>query len=463
MWTFYDRPYRLCDGLSRRDWLRLGTLGLVSAAATRTATAQAPTDPTFGRARSCIVLFLTGGPPQHDTWDPKPQAPVEIRGALKPISTSVPGIAVGELMPLLAQRIQHLCIVRSMSSADNAHSSSGYWMLTGAPHVPMNMENARVGPPNDAPSLGALVEHFRAGTGRLLPTSITLPEHIWNTGGISWPGQDGGWLGRHADPWLLTCDPSATDFQLPGASLPSGVSAQRFLERRTLLAEVERRIALAETAGPERWDQLSRQTFELMSAPEARAAFRIQDEPEAVRDRYGRHRFGQSVLLARRLVEAQVPFIQVNWTRAKDDHDENPLWDTHTKNEERLRTALMPPMDQTISALLDDLLARGLLEQTLVAVVAEFGRSPKINPLAGRDHWGYVWSIALAGGGVRGGQVFGSSDRDGGQPATDRVQPWDLSATLLHLLGHDPRTELHDSLGRPLPASRGRVLSEILA
>lgn len=467
MLTIHDRGSRLCDGLTRRQWLRAGSLGLfgltmpVLLQGRSAAAAPAGAGQAFGRAKSCILLGLLGGPPQHETWDPKPDAPAEIRGPFKPITSSVPGLMVGELMPKTARLAHHCAVLRAVATGDSAHSSSGYYMLTGQPHQPTNVENARPGAPNDWPSLGAVVKHLRRGSGSL-PAAITLPEHIWNTGNIPWPGQDAGWLGRTADPWLLTCEPAQADPQVPALALPAEVPPLRFDDRQSLLRQVNHHLDLVDrSAQGSRHDDQYRQAFDLLRSPKARRAFDLNQEPPAVRDRYGRHRFGQSVLLGRRLVEAGVPLVQVNWTRIKDVPNDGS-WDTHAKNAACLKCPLMPMMDEAYSALLEDLTDRGLLDETLVVWMGEFGRTPKINAAAGRDHWGYVFSLALAGGGVCGGQVYGSSDRIGGQPKEGRVQPPDLTATIFHCLGLRPDTEIHDALGRPVPISRGEVIRQIL-
>jgi hypothetical protein len=467
MLNIHDTGARLCDGVTRREWLRAGSLGVFGLSlpallgSRQAVAAPARTGQAFSRAKSCIVLFLMGGPPQHETWDPKPDAPVGIRGDLKPIQSSVPGLCVGELMPRTARLAQHCCVLRAMSTNDNAHSSSGYWMLTGYPHQPTNVENATPGAPNDWPCLGAVVRRLRPGGG-MLPASVTVPEHIWNTGGITWPGQNAGFLGRTADPWLMMCDPSAPDFQVPELGLSAEVPPLRLQERRSLLEQVNTHLDHVDRShNMARYDNQTRQAFDLLRSPRARKAFNLQLEPEAVRERYGMSRFGQSVLLARRLVEAGVSLVQVNWTRTKEDKDTNPVWDTHSDNSKRLRTALMPPMDQAYSALLTDLADRGLLDETLVVWMGEFGRSPKINAAGGRDHWGHVFSAALAGGGVRGGQVHGASDRIGGHPREGRVQPQDLTATIYHCLGFPADTELRDTQGRPLVISRGEVLRSV--
>jgi hypothetical protein len=467
MLSIYGDGPRLCDGLTRREWLRLGGLGAfgLSLPALLQARAQAarPAEhaSAFGRARACIVLFHLGGPPQHETWDPKPDAPAEVRGPFKPIATNVPGIRVCELMPRVATHLDKLCVLRAVATGDNAHSSSGYWMLTGVPHRPTNSENSKPGPPNDWPCLAAVVQRLRHGRNGL-PAAVTLPEHIWNTGMISWPGQDGGFLGRSADPWLIHCDPSQPGFRIGGLALPAEVPPARLGGRLSLLRQVDGRLAALEHGGAVGgFTGRARQAFDLLRAGKARA-FKLDEEPAALRQRYGMNRWGQSVLLARRLVEAGVSLVQVNWTRMPGDTADSPAWDTHAGNAARLQKALMPPMDLAFSALLDDLAVRGLLESTLVVWLGEFGRTPRINPRGGRDHWGHVFSAALAGGGVRGGQVIGSSDRSGAHPRDGLVRPQDLTATVFHCLGHPPHTEVHDTLGRPLAISRGTLIRQAL-
>ncbi|HWG43846.1 MAG TPA: DUF1501 domain-containing protein, partial [Gemmataceae bacterium] len=466
MFNLYNRGTQLCDGLTRREWLRVGGLGAFGLSLPALLGARSEAAPaagsSFGKAKACILLFHLGGPPQHETWDPKDAAPVEIRGDLKSIASNVPGIRVGELMPRTARMLDRICVLRAMSTSDNAHSSSGYWMLTGTPHQPMNSENAKPGAPNDWPSTAAVVNRLRRGKGGL-PAAITLPDHIWNTGMISWPGQDGGFLGRTADPWLIHCDPSTPGFQIPGLSLASDVSASRLNGRLSLLEQVNHRLdAAANSDAITRFDHRSQQAFDLLRAGKARRAFDLHREPAALRDRYGRNRWGQSVLLARRLVESGVSLVQVNWTRMPGDTNDSPAWDTHAGNAKRLKNNLMPPMDLAYSALLEDLESRGLLQETLIVWMGEFGRSPKINGGGGRDHWGRVFSVALAGGGVRGGQVLGSSDKTGGLPSEGRVQPQDLTATVFHCLGYPAHTEIHDTLGRPLAISRGEVISQVI-
>ncbi len=455
----------LCDGLSRRDWLRIGGLGALGLGlpdllgARRSLAASAPT--AFGKAKSCIVLFMLGGPPQHETWDPKPDAPSEIRGDLRPIRTNVPGVWIGELMPRTAQLIDRIAVLRACRTADSAHSTSGYSMTTGVSHLPVGVEFARLGAPNDWPSIGAVVKHLRPPIGPL-PASITLPDVLANDGNKTWPGQDAGFLGRTADPWVVGGDPAARAFQVPDLTLSPQTPEVRFDRRRRLLEDLDGAFARLDQRGAtDRFSAWQQQAFDLLRSPSARRAFDLGLEPEAVRDRYGRNTFGQSLLLARRLVEAGVALVQVSWPRIPGALN-NGHWDTHTKNSEALRNVLMPRMDQGYSALLEDLSSRGLLGETLVVWMGEFGRTPKINAAGGRDHWGNVFSLALAGGGVRGGVVHGESDRLGAEPVTGLVTPADFTATVFHCLGLSPGSEILDPSGRPHPISRGNVIREIL-
>jgi hypothetical protein len=445
---------------SRREALRvggLGALGLSMPALARGRSGSA----TGGKAKNCIVVFLMGGPPQHSTWDPKPDAPAEVRGEFGPIDTNVSGVRVASLLPNLAKQADKLCLLRAVSTDDNAHSSSGYAMLTGVAHSPKNAENVNPGPPNDYPTLGALVRYLRGSSGGL-PASVRLPMHIFNTDQSVWPGQDAGFLGRASDPWLFRCEPASPAFRIPEFTLTADVPPARLADRRDLLRTLDQTLASGPDSLAARYDPQVAQAFDLLSSPRARAAFDLTREAPVVRDRYGRHHFGQSCLLARRLVEAGVSLVQVNWFRGPDEPTDAPCWDTHVKEAERLKTVLAPTADLAVSALIADLAERGALDETLVVVTSEFGRTPRFNPRAGRDHWGHVFSIALAGGGVRGGQVYGSSDRQGAYPREKKVTPADLTATVLHCLGLDPAAEVRDTQGRPLAASRGEVLRGIL-
>lgn len=461
---------QLCDGLSRREMLRVGGFGVGAAGLSLASLVEAQANtsspaseiPGRGSAKSCIVLFLMGGPPQHSTWDPKPQAPLEVRGEFAPISTSVPGMQISELFSKTGQVAEHIALLRAMSSGDNAHSSSGYYMMTGQPHAPMNFENANPGFPNDYPNMGAIVRKLGAGNGAL-PSTIRLPHRIFNTDGSVWPGQDAGFLGRAAEPWLMNCAPGDANFRIQEFSLNADVSDQRILDRRSLLQLVNRQFDQHLATGiPQTYGRYAQQALDLLASNASRQAFDLTREKESVRDNYGRSQFGQSVLLSRRLIEAGVKLVQVNWFRGPDEPADTPCWDSHTREATRLRTNLAPAADQAIAALIHDLKQRGRLDETLIVIMAEFGRSPRINGAAGRDHWGHVYSVALAGGGIRGGVVHGASDNLGAYPHEGKVQPEDLTATIFHCLGFDPATEIYDTQQRPIPISRGSIIHPIL-
>ncbi len=456
---------RLCDGLRRRDILRIGSLGAIGAGIGLPALLSGRatgSDAGVGRAKSCIVVFLNGGPAQHSTWDPKPDATAAVRGAFGAIPTKVPGLLLGELMPCLAGVADKLCLMRAVSTEDTGHSSSGYYMLTGRPHAPKNVETANPGAPNDGPVLGAVVGRLAPPRGGL-PTSVTLPQRIFNTGGVVWLGQDAGFLGRAADPWLLNADVADSGYRIGEISLPDGLDVERVEGRRALAERIGHGLDFLDrertTAA---LDARTAQAFDLLRSSSARRAFRLEDESETTRDRYGRTPIGQGCLMARRLVEAGVRLVQVNWYRGPDEPPTFPCWDTHSDETNRLKDVLVPPTDRALAGLIGDLDERGLLGETLVVCMAEFGRTPRLDPGGGRSHWGAVFSVMMAGGGVRGGHVHGSSDRNAAYPKEGRVRPEDLHATVLHLLGIDPSSELIDNLGRPHPASRGEILRAIL-
>jgi hypothetical protein len=455
---------------TRRECLRVGGIGIggltmpALAMPPRVIGGQTATSAgtALGKAKSVIVIFLGGGPPQHETWDPKPEAPEEIRGGFGSIATKTPGLSVGELMPLTATLTHKIAVLRAMVTNDNAHSSSGYQMMTGVPHIPLNAESAVSKLPNLAPHWGAVAKFVKQQDHRALPTAVTLPNRIANMGVIPWPGQIAGVLGAKYDPWLLTCDPSQPQFKIPDLTLPAEVSELRFQRRLALLNQVNRNTdRIAESSAVSSLNRQTQQALGLLSGSKSRQVFDLSQETDATRDRYGRTRWAQSVLLARRLVEAGVSLVQVNWCKV-DNEPNGGSWDTHDKHNDLLGRYLMPWMDKAYSALLTDLSERGLLDETLVLWVGEFGHTPKFNARAGRDHWGHCFSIALAGGGVQGGRVYGKSDSQAAYPISGAVQPRDLLATVFHCLGYAPETELHDTAGRPLPISRGRVIKEIL-
>ena len=464
MFSILDNQQSLCDGITRRQALRGGSIGLgglslprlLQAAESRGSDASHPV-----RAKSVILFWLTGGVPQHDTWDPKPEGPSPARSEFGTIASRTPGLNVGALMPRTAQLTDRIAVIRSMHTGDNSHSSSGYQMLTGIPHIPLSRENALPGSPNDWPSVGALLRTQRQDRDGL-PAAITLPHHIANVGEKLWPGQDGGFLGRKFDPWLLTCDPSTPNFQIPDLSLPKDVSQLRLDRRLSLLRQVNGELDhLERHAATGKFDLRTQQAISLLTGRRARNAFDLSQETPAMRERYGESKFARSVLLARRLIEAGTSLVQVNWQQieGKENHGS---WDTHIKHHESLKGWLMPIMDRSYSALIEDLEERGLLDETLIAWVGEFGHTPKINARAGRDHWGSAFSIALAGGGIKGGIVHGATDAQAGQVVSDRVQPSDYVATVLHCMGIRPETIIYDTQSRPLPLSRGKILDRLV-
>ena len=456
--------------LSRREWLRIGGTSLAGLslaqpirADSTVATGSSIESPsTFGRAKSVIVIFLNGGPPQHESFDPKPNAPAEIRGGFGTIASRTPGLLVGELLPQMAMLTDQIAVLRAMVTNDNAHSSSGYQMMTGVPHVPLNVESALSKAPNLAPHWGAVTKYLMQGHRTTFPPSLTLPCRIANTGDFVWPGQIGGILGPQYDPWLLTCDPSSPKFNVPDLTLPPELPPLRFEQRLSLLEQLNSHLdRLRDTTAVSGFQRQTQQALELLGGAQARKAFDVSLESDATRDRYGRTRWGQSVLLSRRLIEAGVKFVQVNWATVEGEPNGGG-WDTHNNHNDMLKRYLMPWMDRACSSLLTDLKERGLLEETLVVWVGEFGHTPRFNGTAGRDHWGHCFSVALAGGGIRGGVVHGKSDEQAAFPVSGRVEPCDLHATIFHLLGHTPDTQLQDTEGRPHPISRGRVINEIL-
>lgn len=467
MLRLLQQPLRLCDGIRRREFLRAGGLGALGLSMPlldqHRSQAASAVNAVAGKAKSCIVLFLMGGPSQHSTFDPKPLAPAAVRGEFGPTQTVVPGMDLCELWPRTARLTDKLAILRAMSTGDNAHSSSGYYMLTGQPHAPLNAENVNPGFPNDFPNLGATVRSLTASQSQL-PAAIRLPHRIFNSDNSVWPGQDAGFLGRTAEPWLLNCQPANPGLPIDEFSLSADVPDQRLQERRRLLDDINGRLGQTSLRpNIESYGQLTEKAFDVLSSSAARQAFELTRESETVRDRYGRTQFGQSVLMSRRLVEAGVSLVQVNWFRGPDEPMNAPCWDSHAMEAQRLKNVLCPSADQALSALLEDLESSGRLEETLVVVMAEFGRTPKFNASGGRDHWGHVFSVALAGGGIRGGTVHGASDAVGAYPLEGRVAPQDLTATIFHCLGLDPDATITDTLGRPHPISRGEIIRPILA
>ncbi|WP_010583939.1 DUF1501 domain-containing protein [Schlesneria paludicola] len=474
MLSFLDRQTRLCDGIPRREWLRVGGLGVLGLSLTDLLAprplqavphvndlTKGLSGTMFGRAKNVIFLWLQGGPPQHETFDPKPDAPREIRGPFSPIQTNIPGIQFSELLPRTAQRADKLAVIRSLSTDDNNHDVSGYWVLTGYPYGP---GSARQIKPTDWPYLGSVVKMLKPSERLPALSSVWLPDMMRLNDNVTPAGQTGGFLGSMWDPERFVGDPASDQYRVEGLSLPVDLPPPRMTSRAELLGQLNRRIHEIERQSNQgNWDKLSTFAMELVTSGKAKAAFDLSQEPQALRDRYGRNTWGQSCLLARRLVEAGVRLVHVNWLREPGDSAvDNPMWDTHALNAERLQDFLCPVFDVSFAALLDDLDSRGLLSETLVVAVGEFGRTPKINRVGGRDHWGPVFSCALAGAGISGGQVFGASDRNGAYPIADAIRPHDLTATIYHLLGIPHDSVFHDLTNRPHPLTKGEPLYRLL-
>lgn len=464
MYRIVGRRRYLCSGPTRRDFLSVGAVGALglSLSGLLRAAESPRTQSSFGRAKNCILLFLTGGPPQHDTWDPKPHAPSEVRGEFHPLATSVPGMQISEMFPLLAREAHRYCLVRSVTHRDSTHTSAGYTMLTGVDHATPNIaEAAQVRPSaKDHPHLGSLLALLKPSRAEL-PTFVSLPEIIKDAAVNEFPGQGGGFLGQRYDPFRVEANQERTQLVAPAISLPDGISLSRLNDRKSLLRQLDQKFAgaLAERQFGE-LDTFYAQALDMVRSPAAQAALDLEREPASLRERYGEHLFGKGCLLARRLIESGVRLATVYWHY--EGPDDSPVWDTHGNNFAHLRQRLMPPTDRAVSALLADLAQRELLDETLVICMGEFGRSPKINGQAGRDHWPGVQSIMLAGAGLPAGAVYGSSDNLGGEPAIQPVTPADLFATLLHLLGIKPDTPITDLNGRVLPATSGSPLKDLV-
>jgi hypothetical protein len=434
----------------RRQFLRggvLGGLGLNIAGLLRAASA-APAGGSSAPIRSCILIFYYGGPSHLDTWDVKPHAPMEVRGEFKPIATNVPGIWVSEHLRHSSRVVDRLAIIRSLHHPMTNHNSAAFTALSGRAPAKGDLEllaNDR----NDPPCLGSILSHEFPERGGL-PTFVALPHVMHNV--VKLPGQVGGFLGSAHDPFQVTSDPNAPNFRLDELELPDGVSIDRLGRRESLLRGAE--------SSSNDVDASREKAGRLLHSEAVRRAFRLDREDPKLRDRYGRTKHGQSLLLARRLVESDVRFVTVY------DHEVNgnlANWDSHADNFGRLKNDLLPPSDRAFAALIDDLTSRGLLDSTLVIALGEFGRTPKINATRGRDHWPYCYSAVLAGGGVRGGTVHGASDKLGAYPDRDGVSPGDLAATLLWRFGLEPTTEVPDLSGRPYRLAEGQPLQAMFA
>jgi hypothetical protein len=438
-----ERPVRFCDGLTRRDFLHAGSLAFLGLSLPQFLALKAAGAVDSTRERSCILLFLVGGPSQLDTFDPKPDAPSEVRGPYKAIPTNAGGIQVSEIFPRTARHADKFAIIRSVHhTAAGVHDTGHQMMQTGRLFL-NGLEQPHVGS----------VYGFLKGPKNNLPPHVLMPVPIGNTGGNMPHGQNAGFLGKAHDPFVLNADPSAPDFRVPDLLPPSHIGAVRLERRKKLRDAVDGAVEhLERNASARLLDQNFAQAFTLMSSPAAREAFDLSAEDEKTRDRFGRNKFGQGCLLARRLIERGVRFVTVNMFETVFNEI---TWDIHGSAPfspiECYSDLVGPMFDNAYSSLLEDLSERGLLQDTLVLAVGEFGRTPKINPAGGRDHWPQVWSVLVAGGGVRGGQAIGSSDEIGAYPVDRPVKPAEVAATVYHSLGIDLEHELPGPQGRPIP------------
>jgi uncharacterized protein (DUF1501 family) len=449
---------RLTRSPSRRDLLRAGTLGAAGLALPQLLHLQdahaAGVPPS---ADACILLFLWGAPSQFETFDPRPEAPEGIRGEFGVRHTRLPGVLFGEHLPLLAARNDRFTVLRTCAQTSTHHQSAAYEALTGYP--PSRDAVALTATPADHPNLGSVVARFAPGRSGM-PAFVQLPQLASDVGNLT-PGQFAGFLGRQHDPLAILKDPSAPGFNVAELTLPAEMTAARLGDRQALLHHIDRQAkALEQSAEARALGVCEERAVKLLTSPAVREAFDLGREPAALREPYGENTLGQSCLLARRLVEAGVRLVTVcSGFNGKTPQD---AWDTHTDNFRKLKTQLLPPLDRGLSALLDDLDQRGLAERTLLVVMGEFGRTPRINKAAGRDHWHHCYSVLLAGGGVRPGVVLGQSDRQGAYPLRGRVcRPADLCATVYHCLGIDHKGEMADQQGKPLRLTQGEPVWEV--
>ena len=444
-------PHRHAIGITRRELLQVGYSGLLGLGLGNLPTARAASKPAKS-PKSVIIIFQTGAASHIDTLDPKPDAPAEIRGEFTTIATKTPGLLFTEHLPMLAARSDKFAVVRSLAHRENNHLVATHHVLTGQQQPGAFFD--KIASRDDWPAYSAGLNYFRPQSNGT-PSGVNLPTYLME-GPLLWPGQHAGILGPRHDPWQITQDPNKRDFKVENLRPAAGLDTDQLRDRMALLSQVNSSQKwLEENADGKKLTDQQDRAIKLLTSGKVAKAFDIDQEPAAVRDRYGRTTFGQSILLAKRLSEAGVPVVQANMGRVQN-------WDTHTDGFKSLKTRLVPPMDRGVAALLDDLSASGRLEETLVMVVGEFGRTPKIsgNP-AGRDHWAPCFSAIFAGAGVRGGQVIGKSDKIGAYPTTTPYSPDDIGATVYSVLGIDPHSEVRDRLDRPVTLNRGQVMQAL--
>lgn len=446
----------------RRDLLIAGGLAtILPSLSHRSAFADEPTSAAPRRARSILMIYLFGGPGQLDTFDMKPEAPAEVRGEFKPIPSSLPGLSICEHLPRTAQVMDRLTVVRTMQHDRTVHGGAVVYALTGELNKDPGIPGIR-GPDAslaDHPNIGSTIRRFGPAETQF-PNAVTLPWRMIDGQGREPPGQWAGMLGKVYNPWLIESDPNRPDFRIDALRLPAEISPDRMEDRRSLLALIEQQTrSIEQQPQLAQADALLDQALRLITSSKVRQAFDLDREPAALRGRYGRNTFGQSCLLGRRLVEAGVQYVQLNMGNGLNG---DFGWDTHSKTFPRMKDLLCPKFDPAFATLIEDLDSRGLLDQTLVLVNSEFGRSPKIQRSnGGRDHWPNCYSLLFAGAGIGRGQVVGQSDRQAAYPITPPFSPADVAATLYQVMGIDPRTQLVDHQNRPVALNRGRFMSEL--
>lgn len=438
--------------LNRRELLCAGAIGATGLSLPQLLRAETLNRPA--RSKSCIVIFALGGPAQHETFDMKPNAPAEVRGEFKPIPTNVPGISICEHLPRLARLADRFSIIRSANHKNRVHNPGSYYALTG--HKPAADVVETPAKRSDWPGIGSILARVQPTPGTV-PPYVVLPIFA-NDINIPTPGQHAGFLGTAYDPLIINADPSKPTFDVPALAPQRDMNAERLDGRRALHVGLGVHFEkLAEQAAARNLGDHYERAYALLGTAAAKKAFDLAQEPPAVRDRYGRNRHGQSVLLARRLVENGVRLVLVN---DAEENGQNKVWDTHGDGFKTMRKHL-PETDAAVASLLEDLRDRGLLDTTLVVWMGEFGRSPKVDRGGGRDHWPDCYSLVLAGGGIQGGRVHGSSDSQAAYPRDNACTPEDIHATIYHALGLPPETMLYDALTRPHPLVNGKPLSPL--
>lgn len=447
---------------TRRALLRVGSAAFAGLNLVQAAPFAHAKPGLSARARSVIFLHQWGGPSHIDTFDMKPEAPDGIRGHFRPIQSRIPGLLLSEHLPRFAQVLEHFAQVRSLHHTMRNHNAAGYYSLTG--HAPA-IDDQRLRDSLELfPAYGSVVSRLKPVDNPALPSFVSFPHRIAD--GSMTPGQHASFLGKAFDPFFVGQDPNKPDFRLPELTLTGALSLDRLDDRRALLRKIDEQAALLETNATARGiDDFYTRAVTMLASPRVKRAFNLSEEDPKLRDAYGRTTYGQSCLLARRLIESGVRFVTVYFSSSiGNGKGMTGGWDTHGNNFNDLSKRLLPITDQAVPTLIVDLAARGLLDETLVLWMGEFGRSPRITNTEqfgpdGRDHWPQCYTALLAGGGIRGGAIHGSSDKSGAYPATDPTRPDDIAATLFWALGIDPATEVYDTLERPLPISAGQPLT----